>query len=178
MASNQQHISLIFQKVIEKFESADGFLQCGGNKGVQDEIAAYLLILGRLFGKISGKAQKLKNRYSQDVCKVGGHQTYRFPKSVLNAYWEMKGVSNVLISLQVNIASRLLDSSEVFSSLEDLASWLVASLENFSFQDKIDNDDFGEGCLPVLERIKKKLIMVIGEADIDSLRVSLDENWV
>lgn len=176
--SHHEYISRIFQRVVAKFESSEGLRQCNGNKMVQKEIVDYLLVLGRLFTVMSDRAEKLKERYSEAVCEVGGYQTYGLPKSVLNAYWEMKGVSKILTSLEVNLDSGLLDSSEVFTTLEDLASWLVVFLENYSFHDRVDSGDFGYGCLPTLERIRKKLIAVIGQANIDSLRTSCDEVWV
>ena len=178
MSSSNNHIGWTFQKVIEKFENSEGLRQCDNNRMVQEDIVNYLLVLGSLFTIISNRAELLKNKYSQAVCKAGGHQSYGLPKSVLNAYWEMKGVSKILTSLEVDLGSNLLDSSEVFLSLEDLASWVVTFLDNFSFADEVDYGDFGEGCLPVLERIRRKLIMAIGKADADSLRASLDENWV
>lgn len=176
--SHHKYISKFFQMVAKKFASSEGLRQCNGNTSVQENVVAYLFVLGRLFTIISDRAEQLKKRYSEAVCEVGGHRSYGLPKSVLNAYWEMKGISNILISLEVNLGSRLLDSSEVFTSLEDLASWLVVFLENYSFHDRVDSGDYGYGCLPGLDRIRKKLITVIGEANINSLRASCDEGWV
>ena len=176
MASHKQ-ISKIFQDVIKQFESFEGLRQCNGNKMVQQEIVDYLLVLGRLFTIMSDRAEQLKEKYSAALSEVGGYHTYGIPKAVWNAYWEMKGISSILTSLQVDLCRTLLDSSEEFASLEDFSSWMVVFFKNYSFREKVDSD-FGDRCLPALNRINEQLISVIGDARIDLLSASCDEDWI